>query len=166
MATNALIGLRVGPGIRAIYCHYEGDIRSVGKMLYEHYNDREKVEALIKGGDISFLEPRIDAPPGHSFSNPVPGYTVFYARDRGEALKVLFFQNLSKFLAYGRAFPYVYLYDNDRWLVSSGNSRPEELWKVGGFPPPPPEHHELHTDVGPYDEAVSVDNAYMRRLSG
>jgi len=26
------------------------------------------------------------------------------------------------------------------------------------------EHHELHTDVGPYDEAVSVDNAFMRRL--
>jgi len=27
------------------------------------------------------------------------------------------------------------------------------------------EHHELHTDVGPYDEAVSVDNAFMRRLT-
>jgi hypothetical protein len=51
----------------------------------EHYQDRDKVEKLIKLGAISFLEASIEKPEGHTFDTPVRGYTVAYHRDRKES---------------------------------------------------------------------------------
>ena len=69
---------------KRVYCHFDGYIDGVGKRLFNYYSDQQKAEALVSPGDMSSLGKSCDRPPGHSFENPVEGYTVYYGRDRGE----------------------------------------------------------------------------------
>jgi hypothetical protein len=73
--------------IKSIYCHFDGYASGVGETLMENYQDREKVEALISLGDISFLREEIIPTGPHSFNYPQKGVTVAYHRDRGEKFK-------------------------------------------------------------------------------
>jgi hypothetical protein len=73
--------------IKSIYCHFDGYASGVGKTLMDNYQDREKVEALISLGDISFLKEEITPTGPHSFDYPQKGVTVAYHRDRGEKFK-------------------------------------------------------------------------------
>jgi hypothetical protein len=82
--TTGVAGTKV---IKSIYCHFDGYPSGVGKTLMENYQDREKVEALISLGDISFLMEEITPTGPHSFNYPQKGVTVAYHRDRGEKLK-------------------------------------------------------------------------------
>lgn len=85
MSTRSSITVKTTDGkFRTIYCHFDGYPSGVGKTLAQHYDTQEKAETLLAGGDISFLEASCDKPEGHSFENPVEGYTVYYGRDRGE----------------------------------------------------------------------------------
>jgi hypothetical protein len=88
MATRSRIGIELTDAfgnkqVKSIYCHWDGYPEGVGKTLMDHF-DREKTEALINLGDISYLRPSIEKPEGHTFDKPVEGYTVAYHRDRGE----------------------------------------------------------------------------------
>jgi hypothetical protein len=90
MATRSRIGIELTDKngeriVKSIYCHWDGYPEGVGKILMEHYQDRDKVEKLIKLGAISFLEASIEKPEGHTFDTPVRGYTVAYHRDRKES---------------------------------------------------------------------------------
>ena len=67
-----------------VYCHFDGYLEGVGETLFNHYSDQAKAEALVAPGDMSSLAERCDKPAGHSYKNPVRGYTVYYGRDRGE----------------------------------------------------------------------------------
>jgi hypothetical protein len=67
-----------------IYCHLDGYLSHNGRILFEHYTSQRQAEELISHGDMSSLAPRCDKPRGHSFEKRVPGYTVYYGRDRGE----------------------------------------------------------------------------------
>ena len=90
MSTNSKIGIQLECGkIRSVSCHWDGNHKSVGKMLHEHYQDKEKVEKLIALGSLSYLEPEVDIPEGikHSFNNPAEGITVAYFRDRKEGIR-------------------------------------------------------------------------------
>ena len=85
MATRSTIALEFADGsVQQIYCHWDGYLEHNGAILQEHYLDPFKVAKLIRGGAVSSLAPSIDKPEGHSFNKSVDGYTVFYARDRGE----------------------------------------------------------------------------------
>ena len=57
-------------------------------MLLDHYNSREKADALIALGDLSLLceklYPDPDKPHGFDYDKRQPDVTVAYARDRGE----------------------------------------------------------------------------------
>ena len=70
--------------IKSIYCHFDGYPSGVGKTLMENYQDREKVEALISLGDISFIKEEVTPSGSHSFNSPQERVTVAYHRDRGE----------------------------------------------------------------------------------
>lgn len=87
MSTHCVIAERTDEGYRGIYCHHDGYPEGVGAMLAKHYRDPEKVGKLMELGDISSLEPELEPPPGssHSHQDPMPGVTVAYGRDRGEA---------------------------------------------------------------------------------
>ena len=75
MATRSNIAIEnQDKTVSVIYCHHDGYIDSVGKLLQEKYNTREKMEELISLGDISSLGETIEE-------------TVAYHRDMGEKLK-------------------------------------------------------------------------------
>lgn len=72
MATRSIIGKVNGDGtIRFIYCHWDGYPEYNGKLLFEHYNTPESVEALLALGDLSSLDKDLAS-------------CEAYGRDRGE----------------------------------------------------------------------------------
>jgi hypothetical protein len=70
---------------KRVYCHWDGYLEHNGKILFEHYNDQKKAEALVEPGDMSSLDKFCTKPDGHTFDNKVDGYTTYYGRDRGES---------------------------------------------------------------------------------
>ena len=69
---------------KRIYCHWDGYIEGVGAMLLEYYNTQERAEEVVVFGDMSSLRENCNKPIGHTFDNPVKGYTIYYGRDRNE----------------------------------------------------------------------------------
>lgn len=71
-----------------VYCHSDGYPSYNGRILFENYKDRAKVEKLISLGDLSSLGEKIEPTEGsgHNFeySEREKGVCVFYNRDRGE----------------------------------------------------------------------------------
>ena len=54
MATRSLIAFDNHDTVTFIYCHWDGYLSGVGKVLLENYTlDVDKVEELMDGGDIS-----------------------------------------------------------------------------------------------------------------
>ena len=85
MATRSLIGMenpRTGR-VKYIYCHSDGYILGVGRILQRHYNTPDRVEALFRLGNLSELGPELGEQ--HSFDTyPRPeGVCTAYFRDRG-----------------------------------------------------------------------------------
>lgn len=61
MATRSMIaGIDSNGMIYGIYCHFDGYISNVGKILTESYNTPEKLASLVALGDIRSLEHSID----------------------------------------------------------------------------------------------------------
>lgn len=89
MSTNSTIKIKRKDGTETgIYCHYDGYVEGVGATLQLAYNTAEKVEALLKLGDLSILGYYTDPKPGeeHSFDGKrQENVCVAYHRDRGEA---------------------------------------------------------------------------------
>ena len=84
MSTNASISIRIGNKIKTIYSHWDGYPEYLGKLLKEHYNTESKVKELICLGNVSILKESTFCPAGHTFDEPVEGYSIFYGRDRKE----------------------------------------------------------------------------------
>lgn len=89
MSTNCTIAIERKNGTRtAIYCHYDGYIEGAGTTLQLAFNTADKVEELLKLGDLSVLyyktEPTDEA---HSFETPQKDVCVAYHRDRGEEFR-------------------------------------------------------------------------------
>lgn len=83
MATRSIIAIEEEDGsIRAVYCHFDGYPEYNGRILLDHYLDREKVRSLIDQGGISILGAEIGEP--HSFERSDPLMCTFYIRDRGD----------------------------------------------------------------------------------
>ena len=85
MATRSRIAVMHGEKCKSVYCHFDGYIGGVGKILLDHY-DSAKANQLVAYGDISILAPTVDVFPGctHSWDFPDANITLFYGRDRGE----------------------------------------------------------------------------------
>lgn len=87
MSTRSRIGLDIGNGVAdTIYCHHDGYPQYMGKMLLEHYTSRDKIEVLIRLGDLSTLREYIVPIPTmtHTFDKPQRNVCIAYGRDRGE----------------------------------------------------------------------------------
>lgn len=87
MSTRSNIG-KIQPNgkIIAVYCHSDGYLDGVGKILIKNYTDPKKVDELIKLGKagISYLGSEIGEK--HEWNNPPDeSWTGFYGRDRGES---------------------------------------------------------------------------------
>jgi hypothetical protein len=56
MGTRSRIGYQLPDNsIVSVYCHYDSYLEGVGRILAEHYQDREAVRQLIDGGSMSSL---------------------------------------------------------------------------------------------------------------
>lgn len=88
MFTHCLIGFldlkNNSLGGRCIYCECDGYPQYTGTVLTYYYNTKEKIEELLKLGDISLLGEMLAPPKGcdHSYDYPMPHVTLAYCRDR------------------------------------------------------------------------------------
>ena len=124
MSTRSLICIQRGKNkYEAIYCHSDGYLTYNGQMLNDHYNDREKVEKLIKLGNISCLNEKIDPDPTrpHSFdySERQDDVTVAYGRDRGEKGQESTLCSMQELKDWDW-IEYIYIFNTKNEWISSG----------------------------------------------
>ena len=113
--TTSNISVKSGNVYKTVYCHCDGYPEGVGAILLNHYNSQEAAEALIKGGNISSLGKKCDRPKGHSYINPIPDYTVYYGRDRGDKdTGYTLSEQKPELKEY-----YLYVFEDGKWFVSS-----------------------------------------------
>ena len=56
MGTRSRIGIEMpNHTVVSVYCHYDGGAEHNGKILVEHYQNRDDVKELIDGGSMSAL---------------------------------------------------------------------------------------------------------------
>lgn len=89
MSTRGNIGIQKADGnVLFVYHHSDSYPSYLGRMLLDHYNSREKAEALVALGDLSFVDKRLAPDEGEDhhfdYGRRAPGVTVAYGRDRGE----------------------------------------------------------------------------------
>lgn len=62
MSTCANIAINEGNKLTYIYSHWDGYLDGVGAILFEHYQDEDKIKKLMELGDISSLGENLEAP--------------------------------------------------------------------------------------------------------
>jgi hypothetical protein len=117
MSTNSTITLSVSDGYDSIYCHWDGNPKHVGKMLFDHYNTEKKVKELIALGSISSLCKHIKPEEGvrHTFYDPADDVTIAYHRDRGEGSSPSIAMCHTLDQVYDTGEEYNYMFENDEW---------------------------------------------------
>jgi len=113
MSTRSNIGIRnTDETIDYIYCHYDGYPEGVGATLIEHYANFDRVNELMKLGDLSILDKRLGEK--QDFDNRIKGYCLAYGRDRGETGVSVSTTTLEKLLS-NTTIDYVYIFDGEFW---------------------------------------------------
>jgi hypothetical protein len=116
MATRSYIGIRnTDASVDYIYCHFDGYPSGVGATLVEHYADMDKVNALMKLGDLSVLGNQIGGQQDfNDRSTHNPNWCLAYGRDRNEPNTSVKTGDYSK-LINDHSVDYVYVFDGDYW---------------------------------------------------
>jgi hypothetical protein len=122
MATRSAIGfIEYDGSVTGIYCHSDGYISHVGRILKEHYNTIEKVEDLLDLGDLSTLGPsigeKVDAPDASK-------QCIAFGRDKGvpETTAISFSNKQEFFDNYSNSgCEYMYLFDGYDWFLLNDN---------------------------------------------
>jgi hypothetical protein len=117
MGTSSAIVEKTENGYRGIYCHFDGYPDWNGRILQEHYRDRDKVRRLIDLGDLSGLGERVEPLGEHSYANREEGTTLAYGRDRGEEGCEPRDGVTLKDVTDRIEHEYVYLFDGESWTV-------------------------------------------------
>lgn len=139
MGTRSTIAIERADGtIAQVYCHWDGYLDHNGRILQEHYNTVDKIEQLIKLGNISSLGKEIGKKhpfdPGWGERDPVKkakieaaheaadkaGWTTFYGRDRGETgkgVRAAIYSCLADYNLSNNKEEYDYLFRNGTWTV-------------------------------------------------
>ena len=131
MATRSTIALEYADGtVDQIYCHWDGYLDHNGKILATHYMDPYKVRDLVDMGDVSSLGKEIGKKrpfcPAYNEQDPVKraavqaeidaadkaGWTIFYARDRGETCPARKFKDYADYVANHQYEEYEYILRN------------------------------------------------------
>ena len=131
MSTRSKIGiLRKDGSVDHVYSHWDGYPEHNGVVLIENYNNINKLNELIKNGDMSILAEHIYPVPdkAHSFDHEEgrqDDVCLFYNRDRGEDWKHTnprTSKSLDRFIQDCKLFDceFAYLFDEDKkeWLFS------------------------------------------------
>lgn len=127
MSTHCLIGIKYGSTIDAIYCHYDGFLNGVGRMLVNYYNSEDLAAELIELGGISSLgeiigqqikpdDYQMQMVKKRSDQSDEPLQTLAYHRDRGDALVIDVFTSEEDYVLRGLAgtISNIFLFD-EKW---------------------------------------------------
>ena len=116
MATRSHIGVRNTDGtVDYIYCHFDGYPTHNGKILTDHYADMDKVNALMKLGDLSILGPEIGGQQDFDDrSTHNRDWCLAYGRDRNEPNTSVKNGNYNDIIS-DTQVDYVYIFDGDYW---------------------------------------------------
>ena len=144
MDTRAEIGVTTEKGtIYSVYCNLNGDVKNVGRILLENYNDYELVRKLVSYGDIYELKKYIDN--GIFNRNESREETTIYdIRDRNLSWSLCRATNSRTLKGYlnrsrERDASYAYLFDkeNNEWLcydlVNNESYRLEDKLRELGY---------------------------------
>lgn len=152
MGTRSRIGIEMSDhSVVSVYCHWDGYVEHNGRLLVQHYQNRQDVEELIDGGSMSTLRTR----GGWGDFSPLrdekgeyicdaAGYLTYendrepqplYHTERGEELSI---QNTSfdEFVSGNLGGEeYAYLFDlNDNWKCFQINYKePVERVEIPGY---------------------------------
>jgi len=133
MGTRSRIGIELPDHtVVSVYCHWDGYVEHNGKILVQHYQNREDVKALIDGGSMSTLRTRgtWDNSPSlrdenGEYISDAAGYLMYendrepqplYHSERGEDIEVCH-TSFDEFVSGNMGGEeYAYLFDlNDNW---------------------------------------------------
>ena len=133
MGTRSRIGYELpNHSVVSVYCHWDGYVEGNGKILVEHYQNRDDVKQLIDGGSMSSLRARAtwnDGPmlrdEDGEYIRDAQGYIMsegdrepqpLYHSERGEEVEVLH-TSFDEFVSGNLGGEeYAYLFDlNDNW---------------------------------------------------
>ena len=112
MATRSRIGIELSDGsVLSAYHHWDGYPEWLGRILTTHYNSKDKVAALIDGGDMSscWTDQRWSSEEKHE-------YGAQYYSQRGEDAPPRYDSNLNEYLSEGTREEYHYLFRNGEWV--------------------------------------------------
>ena len=151
MATRSRIGIELPDhSVVSVYCHWDGYVSHNGKILVEHYQNREDVEELIDGGSMSHLRTThlwetkavrdedgkiVENADGSWVMTPVRDPQPLYHTERGEELEIAhtsFDEFVSGNLG-GEDYAYLYNLD-DNWKCYRNNYKaPVELVEIPNY---------------------------------
>lgn len=140
MGTRSRIGYELPDHtVVSVYCHYDGYVDHNGRVLVEHYTDRNAVKELIDGGSMSSLHTThlwVTAAvrtedgdiardmDGNWVYSPTRDAQPLYHIERGEELNVEH-TSFDEFVSGNSGEEYAYLFDlNGNW----------EAYKIGWGP--------------------------------
>ena len=140
MGTRSRIGYELPDHtVVSVYCHYDGYVDHNGRVLVEHYTDRDAVKDLIDGGSMSSLRTThlwVTAAvrtedgdiardmDGNWVYSPTRDAQPLYHIERGEELNVEH-TSFDEFVSGNSGEEYAYLFDlNGNW----------EAYKIGWGP--------------------------------
>lgn len=132
MGTRSRIGIELPDhSVLSVYCHWDGYVEHNGKLLVEHYQNRDDVKELIDGGSMSTLRTR--GTWNHScalkdengeYISDAAGYLMYeddrepqplYYSERGEDEPPMH-SSFDQFVSNNCGEEYAYLYDlNGNW---------------------------------------------------
>ncbi|HSE44248.1 MAG TPA: hypothetical protein VLA89_02855 [Gemmatimonadales bacterium] len=148
MSTRSRIGIirekpeGKAPVVESIYCHFDGYPEGVGKTLLESWTTEEKVNELMRLGDLSVLGSELGEDQGTDWFDkrhaelygedvyPNPGndprlnWCVAYGRDRGEDGCASRIHMLDDWPDYGQEAEYIFDPADSTWRVSSPAQNP------------------------------------------
>ena len=140
MGTRSRIGYELPDHtVVSVYCHYDGYVDHNGRVLVEHYTDRDAVKDLIDGGSMSSLRTThlwVTAAvrtedgdiardmDGNLVYSPTRDAQPLYHTERGDELEVDH-TSFDEFVSGNSGEEYAYLFDlNGNW----------EAYKIGWGP--------------------------------
>ncbi len=110
MATRSAIGLKLPDGtISAIYCHWDGYLSGVGRVLENSYQDAEKIKQLLELKELISL-----------------GSTISSCSPFKNARSMRAFRSEQEFVCHccdNWFVEYVYLFKEGRWFYADWESR-------------------------------------------
>jgi len=152
MGTRSTIGIEMPDHtVVSVYCHWDGYVEHNGRILVQHYQNREDVQELIDGGGISSLRTRgtwdhssalrdengeyiSDAAGYLKYENDREPQPLYYT-ERGEELDIAH-TSFDEFVS-GKlgGEEYAYLYDlNGNWKAyKTGLFSPVERVKIPNY---------------------------------